>query len=79
MMATPTKKAAKKKSEKKSNTMTLNMVKDKETKGAVRYSEDTEEFPKNIYFRKEEQEEQFGGFPDALTVTIEVAQLMFIW
>lgn len=72
-MATSTKKAAKKKSEKKSNTMTLNMVKDKETKGAVRYSEDTEEFPKNIYFRKEELEEQFGGFPDAITVTIEVA------
>jgi len=58
---------------KKSNspTMELTLVKDKETKGAVRYQEDTDEFPKNIYFRKEELTELFGKFPEKLSVTIK--------
>lgn len=50
--------------------VTFTMKKDKETKGAVRYNE-TGDGGKNIYFRKEELEAEFGEFPESLEVTIK--------
>ena len=70
-MATKTKKNGKaSKKSSVSNEMTLFLYKDKETKGAVRYSEESDDFPKNIYFRKEEMQETFGGYPASLCVVI---------
>ena len=51
-------------------TITFTMKKDKETKGAVRYNE-TGDGGKNVYFRKEELEKEFGEFPESLEVSIK--------
>ena len=46
----------------------IEMVKDKETKGAVRYSDGGVPYSKNIYLRKEEAE--VLGNPDRVSVKI---------
>lgn len=61
---------AKKKTSKTAKKMELTLVKEKETKGAIRYMEDTEDYPKNIYFRKDELEEVFGDWPETLKVVV---------
>jgi len=70
------KKVKKVKKEESNGTMEIELVREKETKGAWRYMEDKEpsEYPKNIYFRKSELEEMFGECPESLKVTVEVSE-----
>lgn len=60
--------AKSKKNTEKTSKMTFVMNKDKETKGAVRYSDP--DGTHNLYFRKDELMEEFGEFPESLTVTV---------